>query len=655
MMDALVEPAARKERAAHQTLVEPAARKERAAHQTLVEPAAREERAAQPRRNPRSLQHHPTHAQVVVVGTGAAGLSTLLHLAAAGIDTVAITRAGVTDSATAWAQGGLAAVWDDADTLESHVQDTLTAGVGLCDEAVVRDLVASAPGSIRRLIGLGARFDRAVDGGLDLHLEGGHSHRRIIHANGDATGAEIERSLWAALSRALEGSSVRILEDARLVDVVTDGGRAVGIRILPGVAPGAPTAQRDDQPHPNQPQLHERAEPRVPSAPRDDQPDPNRPDLAGCIEGHPTFTIHADAVVLATGGIGQLWPVTSNPSVATGDGVAAALRAGAALRDIEFVQFHPTVLADDAATARGVLISEAVRGEGAFLVDSLGRRIMEGVHPLRDLAPRDVVSAAIMAHLDATGEPHAFLDATHFGIEKWETHFPGILTLCRERGVDPVTQPIPVHPAAHYSCGGVAATLDGVTTVPGLFAVGEVAATGVHGANRLASNSLTEALVMGDRLGQHLTTTLVGPASRELANHATPTLVEPAARELASGAAASKPPKLVHPHFTPTLKASMQRNAFVSRHADGLTTLLDDLSAAPITDELTHDSLTATNLHAVATAIATAALARRESRGAHRRADHPRQAAPHHLLITLDDGDLACTAIALPSAERTAA
>ncbi|WP_052459721.1 L-aspartate oxidase [Tessaracoccus massiliensis] len=532
----------------------------------------------------------PLHTQVVVVGTGAAGLSTLLHLAAAGVDTVAITRSGVTDSATAWAQGGLAAVWDATDCVESHIADTLTAGAGLCNEAAVSELVAAAPGTIRRLIELGAQFDRTPTGALDLHLEGGHSHRRIIHADGDATGAEIERALWAALSQALEGSSVRILEDARLVDILTDGGRAVGVRVLPDL------------------------------------------------------TIHADAVVLATGGLGQLWPVTSNPAGATGDGVAAALRAGAAVRDIEFVQFHPTVLADDAATSRGVLISEAVRGEGAVLVDSRGTRIMDGVHPLKDLAPRDVVSAAIIAHLRTTREPHAFLDATAFGAAKWERHFPGVLGLCRERGVDPVTQPIPVHPAAHYSCGGVAATLDGVTTVPGLFAVGEVAATGVHGANRLASNSLTEALVMGDRLGQHLTGTAPerGPATKEPGHDEGPP--QPIQH--------LNPNPFINPTSIPALKAAMQSHAFVARTADGLTALLEHLRAAPTTNALTDDSLTATNLHLVATAVTTAALARQESRGAHRRADFPLQTAPHHLALTLQGGRLTCTAAPIGTGAR---
>lgn len=527
-----------------------------------------------------------TRTGVVVVGTGAAGLSALLHLAAADIDCIAVTRGEVTDSATAWAQGGLAAVWAETDTLAAHVEDTLVAGAGLCDEAVVADLVASAPDAIARLIGLGARFDRDADGAIDLHLEGGHSARRIIHADGDSSGAEVERALWAALSRGLAGSRTQVLERTRLVDILTDRrGRACGVRVLE-----ADGSLRD---------------------------------------------ILAGAVVLATGGIGHLWPVTSNPPGATGDGVAAALRAGAVVRDLEFLQFHPTVLADAGARQRGVLISEAVRGEGAFLIDSTGRRIMTGLHPLADLAPRDVVSAAIMAHLERTGEPHAFLDATDFGAERWEGHFPGILAMCRERGIDPVTRPIPVHPAAHYACGGIAADLDGRTSVPGLYAVGEVAATGVHGANRLASNSLTEALVAGDRVGALLASGVAAPG--------TPV--------------PGRPARLIDPAALPVLREGMQRHAFVSRDASGLNALTAGLQAAPGWADLDDASLTATNLHQVATALVAAAAARRESRGAHRRTDFPATSAtPLRHLVRLDSsGFPVVTDETLPRIERTAA
>ncbi len=508
---------------------------------------------------------------VVVVGTGAAGLSVLLHLAAAGVDCVAVSRGEVTDSATAWAQGGLAAVWDAADTIEAHIADTLVAGAGLCDEDAVADLVASAPASIRRLIELGARFDRDDAGDLDLHLEGGHSARRIIHAD-DASGAEVERTLWAALQGALGASRTSVRSHTRLVDVLTDAtGRACGVRLL-----GA-----DGQ----------------------------------------VWDLLADAVVLATGGFGQLWPVTSNPSGATGDGVAAALRAGALVQDLEFVQFHPTVLADADAARQGVLISEAVRGEGAFLVDGAGGRLMAGRHRLADLAPRDVVSAAIIEHLAATGEPHAYLDATRFGASVWERHFPGILRMCRERGIDPVTRPIPVHPAAHYSCGGVAATLDGGTSVPGLFAVGEVASTGVQGANRLASNSLTEALVAGERLGSLLAAGVVPPLVSPAPVHgAAPDAVPPVAASPVIRPAGG----MVPVQALSTIKAAMQEHAFVSRSATGLRALRDLLVRVPRDAGVLDDAtLTATNLHLVATALAEAAAARTESRGCHRRVDHP--------------------------------
>ena len=430
---------------------------------------------------------------VVVVGTGAAGLSALLRLASAGVECLAVTRGEPTDSATAMAQGGLAAVWDSADTQDAHVRDTLVAGAGLCDEEAVRDLVASAPTAIARLVALGAQFDRGPDGDFDLHLEGGHSARRILHA-GDQSGAEVERVLWAALAQVLD--RVPVLDHTRLVDVLTDGrGRACGVRVL-------------------------------------------GPDGA-------VGEVLADAVVLATGGLGQAWAVTSNPGVATGDGLAAALRAGAVARDVEFMQFHPTVLADGRP---GGLITEALRGEGALLVDGSGRRIMAGLHPLGELAPRDIVSAAIMAHVGATGERCGWLDATSFGLQKWEAHFPGILGLCRERGIDPVTERIPVLPAAHYHCGGVAADLSGRTSVAGLYAVGEVAATGVQGANRLASNSVTEALVAGDRVGALLSSGLPTPGA-------------PVPRAVAF---------VADPSTLPHLRARMQRDVFVTRSAESL-------------------------------------------------------------------------------------
>nr|BAH90588.1 L-aspartate oxidase [uncultured bacterium] len=499
-------------------------------------------------------------AQVVVIGSGAAGLATTVELATAGVDTLVITRGEITETATDWAQGGLAAVWSDEDSLALHVSDTLTAGAGLCDVDAVWDLVTNAPEAIDQLITLGAEFDRDGSGAYDLHLEGGHHARRILHAGGDATGREVQRTLAAALHAAVLNpeSSIRVRAHTRLIDVLTDAeGAACGVRVI---------------------------------------------DENGRIG-----EVSSPAVVLAAGGIGQLWSLTTNPSVATGDGIAAALRAGATIRDIEFVQFHPTILVVPESHRRpgdrGVLVSEAVRGEGAFLIDHAGERVMAGLHPLADLAPRDVVAAAMEAHMARTGEPNLFLDATAFGKEKWESHFPSILAMCRERGVDPISEPIPVRPAAHYLCGGVAADLQGTTDVAGLYAVGEVAATGVQGANRLASNSVTEGLVAGERLGALLVGDRFGWAP-----------AQPVRRDAAP---ATDPAGLA------ALHTAMDRGVAVHRTDAGLRKALDTLAQLPPTDALTHASLDAENLRTVGTLVATAALARTESRGCHRRADHP--------------------------------
>lgn len=494
------------------------------------------------------------HTAVVVVGSGAAGLAATLRLARAGVATEVITRAAVDDSATAWAQGGLAAVWSADDSMELHVEDTLIAGAGLCDPEAVSELVDQAPEAIRRLIALGARFDTDASGTEDLHLEGGHHARRILHAGGDRSGAEVQRALTAALSATLAetGSSVQVRTGTRLVDLLTDAsGACCGVRVL------------DDQ------------------------------GRAG--------EILAGAVVLATGGIGQAWGLTTNPAGATGDGLAAALRAGAVLRDLEFVQFHPTLLA--VPGGRGVLISEAVRGEGAHLVDLAGNPVMEGIHPLGDLAPRDVVSAAMQARMAETGAEHCLLDATGFGETRWQQQFPAILAMCRERGIDPVSEPIPVRPGAHYLCGGIAADLDGRTSLPGLYAVGEVAGTGVQGANRLASNSVTEALVAGDRVGA----LLVGDRFALGAG-------APVAR--ATGPA-------VRADLVGRLRAVMDADVGVRRSAAGLRRALAELARPAPSTTLDDATLDATNLHTVGQAVATAALLRTESRGCHRRADHP--------------------------------
>lgn len=326
------------------------------------------------------------------------------------------------------------------------------AGAGLCDEDAVRLLVTEGPDAVRRLIETGAHFDESEEGGLELTREGGHHRRRIAHAGGDATGAEISR----ALVEAVRARGLRTIENALVLDLLTDAdGRTAGVS------------------------LHVMGE--------------GQHDGVGAV--------HAPAVVLATGGMGQVFSATTNPSVSTGDGVALALRAGAEVSDLEFVQFHPTVLfLGPDAEGQQPLVSEAVRGEGAHLVDGNGVRFMLGQHELAELAPRDIVAKGIMRRMQELDAEHMYLDARHFGAEMWEHRFPTILAACRAHGIDPVTEPVPVAPAAHYASGGVRADSHGRTTVPGLYACGEVACTGVHGANRLASNSLLEGLVYAERI-----------------------------------------------------------------------------------------------------------------------------------------------------------
>ncbi|MGY1884892.1 L-aspartate oxidase [Blastococcus sp. SYSU DS0753] len=499
--------------------------------------------------------------EVAVVGSGAAGLMTALALAEAGRRVAVVTKGPLGAGSTRWAQGGLAAVLGADDEAELHLRDTLTAGAGLCDEAAVAALVAEAPAAVRLLQHLGARLDVDAHGAPALTREGGHSRDRIVHAGGDASGAEVTRTLVEALGAA----GVEVLEHTVALDALRAAdGTVVGLRVARVAADGTLAD-------------------------------------AGDLRSH--------AVVLATGGYGQAYAAATSPAGTTGDGLALALRAGAEVADVEMVQFHPTVLwQGPGAAGQQVLISEAVRGEGAVLVDGDGRRIMAGAHPLADLAPRDVVSATIAAHLAATGEDCVFLDATDLGAGFLERRFPGILRACRAAGFDPATEPVPVAPGAHYTCGGVLADLDGRTSVPGLFAVGEVACTGVHGANRLASNSITEGLVAARRCADLLDATL--PAGTP-ATPASP-------RALATGA--------VDPASRAAIGAATSRHAGVVRTADGLTELTGTLAAAPRLPAgrpLDLAAVEATAVHTVATLLATAALARPESRGCHRRADAP--------------------------------
>ena len=383
--------------------------------------------------------------RVLVVGTGIAGLTTALTLAPSAQVTV-VTKAAATASNTHRAQGGIAAVTSPDDDVAHHVADTLAAGAGWADRAAVQTLCAAGPARIADLIEAGVQFDRGDDGAPARGLEAAHSRARVLHAGGDATGAAIAAGLLAAVDRA----GIEVREHVLVTELLLETDRVVGAELV---------------------------------------------DLTtGRRESH-----RWDAVVLATGGAGQLYPYTSNPSVATGDGVALAARAGAGLADLELYQFHPTTL----ALPGNFLVSEAVRGEGAVLRDGTGERFMLAVHPDAELAPRDVVARAVAAQMLATGAP-VYLDATALGVEFLARRFPSIDAAVRDAGLDWSRQPVPVTPAAHYWMGGVATDLWGRTTLPGLLAVGEVACTGVHGANRLASNSLLEGAVFGHRAARVL-------------------------------------------------------------------------------------------------------------------------------------------------------
>ena len=540
-----------------------------------------------------------TEADVVVVGSGVAGLTVALRCAAAGAKVTVVTKARLDDGSTRWAQGGIAAALGEGDTPGQHLDDTLVAGAGLCDEQAVRMLVTEGPDAVRRLIATGARFDADDDTGeILLTREGGHHRSRIAHAGGDATGAEISRALVGAVRAA----GIDTVENALVLDLLKDAsGRAAGVT------------------------LHVMGE--------------------GARDG--VGAVHARAVVLATGGMGQVFSATTNPAVSTGDGVALALRAGAEVSDLEFVQFHPTVLwLGPEAEGQQPLVSEAVRGEGAHLVDADGVRFMVGQHELAELAPRDIVAKGIMRRMREQGTEHMYLDARHFGARMWEHRFPTILAACRAHGIDPVTQPIPVAPAAHYASGGVWTDLRGRTTVPGLYACGETACTGVHGANRLASNSLLEGLVFAERIAADI-------AERPPIPEPIP---KPAPQGLATGASArGGGGALLAPEARYAVQRIMTTGAGVLRSAESLSHAARQLDRVreDAVETLHRDRKTAepgvetweaTNLLLVARVLVAAALRREETRGCHWREDRPDRddaAWQRHLLVTLGpDGSL---------------
>ena len=524
---------------------------------------------------PFGTRHLPAYRfDLVVLGGGVAGGMAALAAARRGLEVGVLTKAGLREGNTRWARGGLAAVLSDEDSFDSHVADTLRCGRGLCDAEVVERIVRGGPRAVEELVALGAEFDRTPAGELLLSREGGHSFPRIIHARGDSTGVEIQRALTDAL-RAEE--RITLFPETFAMDLLVDEGRVTGVLA------------------------------RTPSG---------------------QLAVHsAPNVLLATGGAGQLYRETTNPVVATGDGLAMALRAGARLRDLEFVQFHPTCLY--IAGAARVLISEIVRGAGGRLIDRHGVPFMREAHPDADLAPRDVVSRACFRRMVETGDTSVYLDLSEV---EGDPHalFPSISRTCRMFGMDIARDPIPVRPGAHYFVGGVQVDGEGRSSLPGLWAVGECASTGLHGANRMGSNSLLEGLVLGMRAGESF--------------HADPAPLYAAPGE---GGSARRRQPVGDPavtvnieDLTYSLKSMMWRQLGVERDGAGMAEAVEKLGFwQRVVQDLAEPgpgSWTLLNMLTVARGTALSALAREESRGVHFRRDHPeaREAFHAHTVLT---------------------
>ena len=518
----------------------------------------------------------------IIIGSGIAGLFTALRAAQHG-SVLLLTKSALEESNTRYAQGGIAAAVASDDSPLLHEADTLAAGAGLCDAQAVRVLTSEAPARIRDLFAVGVPFDQH-DGALALGLEAAHQRRRVLHAGGDATGFHIEQ----ALCRAVRAAGITIHEHTFVTEIMVAHGRAVGIRAMPSTV--------------------------VVPAPR------------------PT-THYAQHIILASGGAGQLFAYTTNPAVATGDGLALAYRAGAALADLEFYQFHPTAL-----TLPGVptfLVSEAVRGEGAYLRNAAGVRFMLQHDPRGELAPRDVVARAIAQAMRADGRAYVDLDLHHLDPAMVHRRFPTIAAVCRDNGLDLARDLLPVAPAAHYLMGGVRTNLWGETSVPGLYACGEVACTGVHGANRLASNSLLEGLVWGARIVErtispqrdaHASDVLQPGWQPDL--HLTPTPI--------STLNASHP-------LTASMPQIMWQYVGLERDAAGLREAIR-LISGHISQPLEGDTVAEreqANLALIGWLMATAALARTESRGGHSRSDHPDTDPRWQRRVVLHTPDLA--------------
>ncbi|GAB11376.1 L-aspartate oxidase [Gordonia araii NBRC 100433] len=506
-------------------------------------------------------------ADLVVVGAGVAGLTAALRAARAGLRVVVLNKGAGADAgdaerptSTFYAQGGIAVVLPDnaEDSVDLHVADTLAAGAGLVAAGPTETIVAAGWEAVAALIDDGAEFDRDSDGRLLRTREGGHSVRRIIHAGGDATGAQVQRSLERATVDAIAaGLALTCLDHAMATSILrADDGSVAGVSFLV-----------DD----------------------------------GSSGGPTSGTITAPTVLLATGGAGHLYSATTNPAAATGDGIALALRAGARVADLEFIQFHPTMLYVPGARGRRSLVSEALRGEGARLVDSDGRSVTEGVHPMGDLAPRDVVARAVTSAIERTGADCVYLDIS--GMTDFDGRFPTVSAGIAAAGVEIDGGLIPVIPGAHYLCGGVVTDDRGRTSLPGLLAAGETARTGLHGANRLASNSLLEGLVMGARAADEAVDRRETAVARAVGDDRQPAAMRVMPRT--------------------DLQNRMSRFAALSRTRDGLSEQLAAFRDAPLVEPAGRAEYEDAALTLVAAAVCAAAVERTESRGAHARVDYP--------------------------------
>lgn len=500
----------------------------------------------------------------LVIGAGVGGLRAALAAAASGGETIVLCKTSVEESNTAWAQGGIATVVDEksGDSFASHIKDTLDAGAGLCDEPSVRSIVEAGPARINELVNWGMRFDLGPSGRVSLGQEGAHTHARILHADGDATGRELVRCLH---ERARATPGLRLFSNCFALDLITPSNEPGG---------GAP--------------------------------------VMGAITHHTKYglqMIWAKTTILASGGAGVVFRETTNPRIATADGLAMAYRAGAAVQDLAFIQFHPTTLY--LAGRPRSLITEAVRGEGAHLLDQAGHRFMVEAHPLAELAPRDAVSRAILRRIASHGGTHVFLDVRHLG--EFDRRFPGIAALLADVGLDPATDLVPVNPAMHHFIGGVVTDLEGRTNLPGLLAVGEVASTGLHGANRLASNSLLEGLVVGEAAG------------RLAAANAARTL--PAPVPIISDIRPSDHGEIDLADVKSSLRSAMWRNAGIERSGPRLADAIDmiDFWARYTLDKIFDgpEGWQTQNMLLAAALIARSAAWRTESRGGHWRSDFP--------------------------------